>query len=46
MKGFTVGHIVRRGWMVLVAVLVVTITAFAISRLHGLFGSHDTTSAN
>ncbi|MGP0076988.1 MmpS family transport accessory protein, partial [Mycobacterium sp.] len=32
--------------MVLVAVLVVTITAFAISRLHGLFGSHDTTSAN
>jgi len=32
--------------MVLVAVLVVTITAFAIYRLHGLFGSHDTTSAN
>lgn len=32
--------------MVLVAVLVVTITGFAIYRLHGIFGSHDNTSAN
>jgi len=32
--------------MVLVAVLVVTITGFAIYRLHGIFGSRDNTSAN
>ncbi|TVS78141.1 transport acessory protein MmpS [Mycobacterium helveticum] len=32
--------------MVLVAALVVTITGFAIYRLHGIFGSHDNTSAN
>jgi hypothetical protein len=32
--------------MVLIAVLVVGITGFAIYRLHGIFGSHDTTSAN
>ncbi|WP_197281306.1 MULTISPECIES: MmpS family transport accessory protein [unclassified Mycobacterium] len=38
--------LVRRGWMVLVAVLVVALAGFAIYRLHGIFGSHDTTSAN
>jgi Mycobacterium membrane protein len=32
--------------MVLIAVIVVGITGFAIYRLHGIFGSHDTTSAN
>ena len=32
--------------MVLVAVLVVAITGFAIYRLHGIFGSHNNTSAN
>jgi hypothetical protein len=32
--------------MVLITVLVVGITGFAIYRLHGIFGSHDTTSAN
>jgi hypothetical protein len=32
--------------MVLVAVLVVGITGFAIYRLHGIFGSHNNTSAN
>ncbi|WP_281291894.1 MmpS family transport accessory protein [Mycobacterium helveticum] len=46
MKGIPVEHVVRRGWMVLVAALVVTITGFAIYRLHGIFGSHDNTSAN
>ena len=32
--------------MVLVAVVVVAITGFAIYRLHGIFGSHTNTSAN
>ena len=46
MKGISVASLVKRGWMVLIAVLVVGITGFAIYRLHGIFGSHDTTSAN
>ncbi|KKC03906.1 hypothetical protein AWC17_09785 [Mycobacterium nebraskense] len=32
--------------MVLVAVLVVALAGFAIYRLHGIFGSHNNTSAN
>jgi hypothetical protein len=32
--------------MVLVAVVVVTTAGFAIYRLHGIFGSHNNTSAN
>ncbi len=32
--------------MVLVAVVVVAIAGFGIYRLHGIFGSHDSTSAN
>jgi hypothetical protein len=32
--------------MVLVAVLVLAITGFAIYRLHGIFGSHNNVSAN
>ncbi len=38
--------LVKRGWMVLVAVLVVTLAGFAIYRLHGIFGSNANTSAN
>jgi hypothetical protein len=38
--------LVKRGWMVLVAVLVVGLAGFAIFRLHGIFGSTDSTSAN
>jgi hypothetical protein len=38
--------VLRQGWMVLVAVLVVAVAAFGIYRLHGIFGSHDNTSAN
>src|ERR1700734_3729251 len=45
-KGISVASLVKRGWMVLIAVIVVGITGFAIYRLHGIFGSHDTTSAN
>ncbi|WP_442932059.1 MmpS family transport accessory protein [Mycobacterium sp. 050134] len=32
--------------MMLVAVLVVSLTGFAIFRLHGIFGTNDTTSSN
>jgi hypothetical protein len=35
----------RRGWIVLVAVAVVALAGFAVYRLHGVFGSHATTSA-
>ena len=38
--------LVKRGWMVIVAVLVVALAGFGIYRLHGIFGSHDNTSAN
>ena len=38
--------LVRRGWIPLVAVLVVAATGFAIYRLHGIFGSHYNPSAN
>ena len=46
MKGISITSLVRRGWIPLVAVLVVAITGFAIYRLHGIFGSHYSTSAN
>jgi MmpS family membrane protein len=38
--------VLRQGWMVLVAILVVAVAAFGIYRLHGIFGSHDNTRAN
>jgi hypothetical protein len=38
--------LLKRGWMVLVALLVVVTVAFAIYRLHGIFGSQNNTSAN
>nr|WP_263597427.1 MmpS family protein [Mycobacterium simulans] len=37
---------VRRGWMALVAVIVVATAGFAIYRIHGIFGSHTNVSAN
>lgn len=46
MKGFSIASLVKRGWMVLVAVLVVALAGFGIYRLHGIFGSHNNTSAN
>jgi hypothetical protein len=42
MKSSLVGGLVRRGWAVIVAVLVVAVVAFTINRLHGIFGSHNT----
>lgn len=46
MKGISIATVVRRGWMVLVAALVVALVGFAIYRLHGIFGSHYNTTAN
>ena len=46
MKGFSISSLVKRGWMVLVAVVVVATAGFAIYRLHGIFGSHNNVSAN
>jgi hypothetical protein len=45
MKGISVTSLVKRGWMVLVAVAVVAIAGFCVYRLHGIFGSHNNTSA-
>jgi hypothetical protein len=45
-KGFSIASLVKRGWMVLVTVLVVGLAGFGIYRLHGIFGSHNNTSAN
>ncbi|MDT5347281.1 MAG: hypothetical protein QOH91_568 [Mycobacterium sp.] len=46
MKGFSIATLVKRGWMVLVAVVVVAAAGLAIYRLHGIFGSHNNVSAN
>jgi Mycobacterium membrane protein len=36
--------VLKRHWALIVAVLVVTIVAFTVARLHGIFGSHYQTS--
>jgi Mycobacterium membrane protein len=40
----SIAGLVKRGWMVLVAVAVVAVAAFCVYRLHGIFGSHHNTS--
>lgn len=46
MSGFSVGSLIRRGWMLLVAVVIVAAAGFSVYRLHGIFGSqHNTSSA-
>jgi hypothetical protein len=44
-NGISLTGLVKRGWIVLVAVAVVAIAGFTVSRLHGIFGSHNQTSA-
>ena len=44
MKRISLGRIVRRRWVVLVAVAVVAVTGFLVYRLHGIFASHTNTS--
>ncbi|WP_196770784.1 MmpS family transport accessory protein [Mycobacterium colombiense] len=46
MNGFSIASLVKRGWMVLVAVVVVVLAGFGIYRLHGILWSHNSTSAN
>lgn len=41
MKSISIGNLVRRRWVVLIAVAVVAITGFAVYRLHGIFGSNN-----
>ena len=45
MKGFSIAALVRRRWIALVVVVVVAVAAFCVYRLHGIFGSHNNTSA-
>ncbi len=45
MKGISLSSLVRRQWILLVTVLVVALAWFAVYRLHGIFGSHNQTSA-
>ncbi len=44
MSGFSVSRLVRRQWTAIVAILVVAIVGFSISRLHGIFGSDNVVS--
>ncbi|WP_343571614.1 MmpS family transport accessory protein [Mycobacterium sp.] len=44
MKRFSVTGLVRRRWMILVAVVVVSLAGFGVYRLHGASGSHNSAS--
>ena len=44
-KGFSLTRVIRRNWIVLVAVVIVAVAGFCVYRLHGNFGSHNNTSA-
>lgn len=44
MKRTSVGSLVKRGWMLLVAAAVVAVAGYGVYRLHGVFGSHDDAS--
>ena len=44
MSGISIGRPLKRGWMPLVAVVVVAVAGFAVYRLNGIFGSRDVTS--
>lgn len=44
MRRLSLGGLLIRRWMVLVAVVVIAIAGFAVYRLNGIFGSQDVTS--
>ena len=44
MDRISISRLIRRWWMLLVAVAVVGAAGFGVYRLHGIFGSHNTTS--
>jgi hypothetical protein len=43
-SGISVGRLARRHWTSIVAVVVVAVVAFAVFRLHGIFGSDNEVS--
>lgn len=44
MSRISIGRPLKRGWMLVVVVVVVAVAGFCVYRLHGIFGSHNTTS--
>ena len=44
MHGFSLGRLLMRRWMILVAVIIIAIAGFAVYRLNGIFGSKDVVS--
>src|SRR5271165_87500 len=44
MRGISITRLLKRGWMFLVAIAVVAVAAFAVYRLHGIYGSQKNTS--
>ena len=44
MKRFSLTGLVRRRWMIIVAVVVVALAGFGVYRLHGAFGSEKSTA--
>jgi hypothetical protein len=44
MQRISIGRLLGRRWMVLVAVVVIAVASFAVYRLHGIFASQDVTS--
>ena len=44
MQRVSIGSLLIRRWMILVAILVIAIAAFAVYRLNGIFGSEDVVS--
>lgn len=44
MHGFSFGKLLRRRWMILVAVVIIAVAGFAVFRLNHIFGSKDVVS--
>lgn len=44
MQRLSIGRLLTRRWMVVVAVLVVGVAGFGVYRLHGIFGSNNNTA--
>lgn len=44
MSGFSMSGVLKRHWMILVAIVVIALAGFAVNRLNGIFGSQDVTS--
>src|SRR5690348_5526891 len=44
MQRVSIGSLLMRRWMILVAIVVIVVAAFAVYRLNGIFGSKDVVS--